>query len=131
MRKELRSKGLHPYMKTTELTCIVCPIGCALRVEQNDDGEVVSVTGNTCPRGAKYGKDEVLHPVRTLTTTVRAAGTDRLLPVKTDRPIPKEKLFEAMEKVNSLSVKAPIRIGDVLMDDLFGAKLVAAANLPA
>ena len=118
-------------MKTTELTCIVCPIGCALRVEQNDDGEVVSVTGNTCPRGAKYGKDEVLHPVRTLTTTVRASNTDRLLPVKTDRPIPKEKLFEAMEKVNSLSVKAPIRIGDVLLDDLFGAKLVAAANLPA
>ena len=118
-------------MKTTELTCIVCPVGCALRVEQNNEGEVISVTGNTCPRGAAYGKDEVLHPVRTLTTTVRVRGAERLLPVKTDRPIPKEKLFEAMEKVNSLSgsVNAPIKIGDVLIDDLFGAKLVAAADL--
>lgn len=118
-------------MKTTELTCIVCPIGCALRVEQNEKGEVVSVSGNTCPRGASYGKDEVLHPVRTLTSTVRVQNAERLLPVKTDRPIPKEKLFAAMEKVNALSVRAPIRIGDVLLDDLFGAKLVAAADLKA
>ena len=116
-------------MKTTELTCIVCPVGCALRVEQNDDGEVVSVTGNTCPRGAAYGKDEVLRPVRTLTTTVRVPNAERLLPVKTDRPIPKEKLFEAMKRVNSLSVSAPVQIGDVLLDDLFGAKLVAAADM--
>ena len=116
-------------MKTTELTCIVCPVGCALRVEQNEEGEVVSVTGNTCPRGAAYGKDEVLHPVRTLTTTVRVRGGERLLPVKTDRPIPKEKLFQAMEKINSLSIDAPIKIGDVLLPDLFGAKLVAAANI--
>ena len=116
-------------MKTTELTCIVCPVGCTLRVEQNDEGEVISVSGTTCPRGAAYGKDEVLHPVRTLTTTVRVRGGERLLPVKTDRPIPKEKLFAAMEKVNALSVDAPVKIGDVLLPDLFGAKLVAAANI--
>lgn len=118
-------------MKTTELTCIVCPVGCALRVEQNDDGEVVNLTGNSCPRGAVYGKDEVLHPVRTLTTTVRVSNGERLLPVKTDRPIPKEKLFEAMEKVNALSVTAPIKIGDILLPDLFGAKLVATADMAA
>lgn len=116
-------------MKTTELTCIVCPVGCALRVEQTDNGEVVSISGNTCPRGAIYGKDEVLHPVRTLTTTVRVSNGEKLLPVKTDRPIPKEKLFAAMEKINALSVLAPVKIGDVLLPDLFGAKLVAAANL--
>ena len=116
-------------MKTTELTCIVCPIGCTLRVEQNDEGEVLSVSGNTCPRGAAYGKDEVLHPVRTLTSTVRVDNADRLLPVKTDRPIPKDKLFDAMEQVNALSVHAPVHIGDVLIPDLFGARLVAAANL--
>ena len=118
-------------MKTTELTCIVCPVGCALRVEQTDGGEVVSVAGNTCPRGAAYGKDEVLHPVRTLTTTVRVRGAERLLPVKTDRPIPKEKLFEAMKQVNALLIDAPVKIGDVLLPDLFGAKLVAAADLTA
>lgn len=116
-------------MKTTELTCIVCPVGCTLRVGQNEKGEVVSVAGNTCPRGETYAKNEVLHPVRTLTTTVRVPNAERLLPVKTDRPIPKETLFAAMEKVNSLSVQAPVKIGDVLLDDLFGAKLVAAANM--
>lgn len=120
-------------MKTTELTCIVCPVGCTLRVVQNEEGEVVDLSGNTCPRGEAYGKDEVLHPVRTLTTTVRVRGGERLLPVKTDRPIPKEKLFEAMEKVNALSltIDAPVKIGDVLLPDLFGARLVAAADLPA
>lgn len=116
-------------MKTRELTCIVCPMGCSLRVELTDEGEVASVAGNTCPRGAAYAKDEVLHPVRTLTTTVRAAGTDRPLPVKTDRPIPKDRLFDAMERVNALQVETPVRIGDVLLDDLFGAKLVATADL--
>ncbi len=116
-------------MKTRELTCIVCPMGCSLRVELTDAGEVASVAGNTCPRGAAYAKDEVLHPVRTLTTTVRAVGTERPLPVKTDRPIPKERLFDAMERVNALRVKTPVRIGDVLLDDLFGAKLVATADL--
>lgn len=118
-------------MKNTELTCIVCPVGCALRVEQTDDGRVVSITGNTCPRGAAYGKAEVLHPVRTLTTTVRVSNAERLLPVKTDRPIPKEKLFAAMEKVNALSINAPVKIGDILLNDLFGARLVAAADMPA
>ncbi len=115
-------------MKTRELTCIVCPMGCTLRVELTDGGEVASVTGNTCPRGAAYAKDEVLHPVRTLTTTVRVAGTNRLVPVKTDRPIPKERLFDAMDRVSTLRVGAPVHIGDVLLDDLFGAKLVATAD---
>lgn len=115
-------------MKTTELTCIVCPIGCTLTAEQNDNGEIVSVTGNTCPRGKVYAENELLHPVRTLTTTVAVKGTTRPLPVKTDRPIPKDKLFEAMKIVNSLCVNTPVHIGDVLYADLFGANLVATAN---
>lgn len=115
-------------MKTTELTCIVCPMGCALQVEQDEDGTVRSVKGNTCPRGAAYGKDEVVNPTRTLTSTVRAAD-GRLVSVKTDRPIPKGKLFEAMERVNDVVASTPIRIGDVLLDDLFGARLVATADL--
>lgn len=116
-------------MKTTELTCIVCPMGCSLRVEQEEDGRILSVTGNTCPRGAEYAKNEVLHPVRTLTTTVRVKNSGKMLPVKTDRPIPKDKLFEAMARVNTLCAVAPVRIGDVLLADLFGARLVATANL--
>lgn len=116
-------------MKITELTCIVCPMGCTLRVEQDDRGAVTSVSGNTCPRGAAYGKDELLHPVRTLTSTVRVCNSSRMLPVKTDRAIPKDKLFEAMARVNQLCVSLPVHIGDVLLEDLYGARLVASADL--
>ncbi len=115
-------------MKTTELTCIVCPMGCTLQVEQDEDGTVRSVHGNSCPRGAAYGKDEVSHPTRTLTSTVRTAD-GRLVSVKTDRPIPKDKLFAAMERVNRVVAQVPIAIGDVLLEDLFGARLVATVGL--
>jgi CxxC motif-containing protein len=115
-------------MKTTELTCIVCPMGCTLTVTQDEEGKILSVTGNTCPRGAVYGENELLHPVRTLTTTVRTKG-GRLLPVKTDKPIPKEHLCDAMEQVNRLSAPDDAKIGDVLLADLFGANLVATADL--
>lgn len=115
-------------MKTTELTCIVCPMGCTLTVTQNQEGEILSVEGNTCPRGVSYAKNELLHPVRTLTTTVKTAS-GKLLPVKTDRPIPKESLFAAMEQVNGVIAPDGVKIGDVLLADLFGANLVATADL--
>ena len=115
-------------MKTTELTCIVCPIGCTLTATQNENGEIVSVTGNTCVRGKTYAENELLHPVRTLTTTVAVKGSCKPLPVKTDAPIPKDKLFDAMQIVNALGGESPGRSGDGRYADLFGANLVATAN---
>lgn len=115
-------------MKTTELTCIVCPMGCTLTVTQNEEGEILSVEGNTCPRGVPYAKNELLHPVRTLTTTVKTVS-GKLLPVKTDKPIPKESLFAAMERVNGITAPDKVQIGEVLLADLFGANLVATAQL--
>ncbi len=110
-----------------ELTCIVCPMGCTLTVTLDENGDVLSVDGGTCKRGVEYGKNECLHPVRTLTTTVKTAS-GRPIPVKTASPIPKEKLFEAMARANRLTVSLPVHIGDVLIQDLFGAKLVATAD---
>ena len=72
-----------------ELTCIVCPIGCSLSVDI-EDGKVVDVKGNTCPRGKTYAENECVSPVRTITTSV-ACKTGEMLSVKTDRPIPKKK----------------------------------------
>ena len=70
----------------TELICITCPKGCHLRV---DEEKGFAVTGNSCPRGAEYGRNELQHPVRTVTSTVRIQGADLpRLPVKTDRPLP-------------------------------------------
>jgi CxxC motif-containing protein len=109
-----------------ELTCIVCPIGCQLTVEL-EEGKVRSVSGNTCPRGKAYAEAECIAPMRTLTTTVRCKG-GKLLPVKTDRPIPKEKLFAAMEMVNNIHPTLPISQGDVIIKEIFGAQLVATGN---
>ena len=115
-------------MEIKELICINCPMGCNLTVTV-ENGEVLSVTGNTCPRGIEYGKNEVLHPVRTLTSTVRVDNREIMLPVRSDRAIPKECLFEAMEKVNSVTVSAPVSIGDVLLSDFYGANLIATMNV--
>ena len=72
-----------------ELTCIICPRGCHLVVDDE-----LNVTGNTCPRGAVYAKQELTHPTRTLTSTVRIESEIEVsLPVKSDKPLPKEKIF--------------------------------------
>lgn len=108
-----------------DLTCIVCPMGCSLSVEL-EDGNVVSVTGNTCPRGAEYAKNECTNPMRTVTSTVKCAdGTP--IPVKTDRTIPKEKISECMRIINGAVAKIPVSVGDVIVADVFGSNVVATA----
>ena len=110
-----------------ELTCIVCPLGCSLTVEV-DNGKVLSVSGNTCPRGEVYAKSECVNPMRVLTTTVKCEN-GKMLSVKTDRAIPKEKLFEAMQIVNGVIARLPICAGDVIIENVFGANVVATQNL--
>ncbi|MBR6728595.1 MAG: DUF1667 domain-containing protein [Clostridia bacterium] len=108
-----------------ELTCIICPKGCTLLAEVN--GEAVSVSGNDCPRGAEYAKNECVNPVRTVTSTVRTKS-GVLVPVKTKKPIPKNRMEECMKIINSLSPDLPICVGDVIMEDVFGSALVATQN---
>ena len=103
-----------------ELTCIVCPIGCTLRVTM-DGGKFVSVTGNTCPRGAKYAETEMTAPRRVLTSTVKVSGGHLpLCPVRTKGDTPKETLFQAMRAVNQVWIPAPVSIGQVVIEDLCG-----------
>lgn len=106
-----------------ELTCIACPLGCSLTVTL-EGKTVISVEGNTCPRGKDYAINECTAPVRTVTSTVMCENGD-LVSVKTKNPIPKDKVFEAMRVINSTTAKLPIKVGDVLIDDLFGSPVVA------
>lgn len=111
----------------TELTCIVCPRGCHLIVD--DD---LKVTGNSCPRGEAYGKQEVTDPRRTVTSTVRVDSTEfAVLPVKTKGDISKGKIFEVMEEINKVHAHVPVHIGDVLVHDIAGSgvDLVATRTL--
>ena len=108
-----------------ELTCIVCPMGCSLVVEL-EDGKVKSVSGNTCKRGEEYANNECTNPMRTVTTTVKCDdGTP--LPVKTEKPIPKEKIFECMKIINNSTAHLPISVGDVIIEDVFVINVVATA----
>lgn len=113
----------------TNLICITCPKGCRLTVDENND---YAVTGNACPRGAEYARNEMLHPVRVITSTVRVAGAAiPRLPVKTDKPLPKELMFDCMELINALNVQAPVKVGQVLAADILGTdvNIVATKSL--
>jgi len=110
-----------------ELTCIVCPLGCVITAEI-ENGKVIGIWGNSCPRGKAYAETECTAPMRTITTTVRCAGGE-ILPVKTASPIPKDKIFEAMAIINKSSPVLPIRAGDVIIENVFGSKVIAVKNL--
>jgi CxxC motif-containing protein len=102
----------------TELICIVCPKGCHLQV---DPGKGFAVTGNTCDRGVEYGKAEIEHPTRMVTSTVCIEGAALpRMPVKTDKPIPKGKIFEAMVTLDDLDLNGPFNAGAVVVPDLCG-----------
>ena len=110
-----------------ELICIICPMGCNLTAKIVNN-EVTDVIGNTCPRGKIYAQNELTNPTRTITTTIRCSDGS-LLPVKTSSPIPKDKIMETMNIINSHTAHLPLSIGDVIIDNVFGSKIVAAKNM--
>ena len=114
---------------TRELTCIVCPRGCDLTVTI-EDGKVISVGGNACRRGVTYAENECTHPVRTVTSTM-ACENGAVVSVKTDRPIPKELVFDCMKAINAAKAPEGTKIGDVLIANVLGtdANIVATQNV--
>ena len=118
-------------MNKRELICIGCPMGCPIVVEM-EDGKVLSVTGNTCPRGESYARKEVTNPTRIVTTTVRVdGGKVPMINVKTERDIPKDKIFECIAALRGVTMKAPIHIGDIILENVAdtGVNIVAAGNV--
>ena len=99
-----------------ELTCIVCPRGCRLKVDDN-----MEVSGNACPRGKIYAINELTHPTRTITSSIRVTNRPyTLVSVKTSNPIPKDKMFDVMKEIDKLSIEAPTRIGQVVLANVLG-----------
>ena len=118
---------------TRELTCIGCPLGCSITVTMNGT-DVVSVTGNTCPRGDAYARKEVTNPTRIVTSTVRVeGGISPMVNVKTASDIPKSKIFECVSALKNVVVTAPVKIGDVVLSNVAGTgvDVVAAKNIVA
>jgi CxxC motif-containing protein len=113
-------------MKRT-LTCIECPIGCEIEVEL-EDGKVVSLMGNGCLRGKAYAEAEVVCPKRVVTSTVRAENGE-MIPVKTDKPVRKDAIFEVMQKINQTTCKMPVALGDILVENICDdANLIVTGN---
>jgi len=106
-------------MKRT-FTCIVCPNGCEMEAEY-EGTNVLSVTGNLCPKGRDYVTQELVDPRRTIASSVRVTGG--ILPltsVRITRAIPKDRIFDVMEEINKVTLAAPVRIGDVVIENVLG-----------
>ena len=109
-----------------DLICIVCPKGCNLKVEI-DGSSVISVDGNTCKRGLDYAINECTNPMRCVTSTMKTKDGEPVS-VKTDRPIPKDKIFDLMKIINNQTVLLPICVGDVIIKDVFGCNIISTQN---
>jgi CxxC motif-containing protein len=112
-------------------TCVICPIGCEIDVDVKD-GEIVSMEGNKCTKSEDFVRQELVEPMRTLTTTVRIKGARwPMLPVRTDKPIPKRLFFDVMKEVADVEVRAPVKVSDVVLRDVAssGADIIASRNM--
>lgn len=117
-----------------ELTCIVCPVGCSLTVDETpsrtDNGEM-SVTGNRCQRGKVYAQEEVRAPKRTVTATCRI-GTDshaiKRIPVKTTVPCPKERIPALLADIYKAELKLPVNRGDTVISNWNGLEMDVVAT---
>ena len=109
------------------LVCIICPRGCQLSVKSEDTG--IKVLGNLCPRGEKYAIDECTAPVRNVTSTIRINNRDKMVSVKTKNPIAKNKIFDLMKLIRQATVSAPIKTGDVIINNVFGTDIVATKTI--
>ena len=115
-------------VEKVELTCITCPMGCQLTATV-EDGTVTDVTGNTCPRGAQYAREELTTPMRMLTGTVKCKRGR--LPVVSAAKLPKTGIIAAAAALRSVKVTAPVKAGDVIVKNImgFGVDIVAARDM--
>ena len=111
------------------LTCIICPKSCTLCVDGPEDA--LKVTGFRCPKGQEYAFCECLHPVRTVTALVRIANRENtMVSVKTETPVPKEHMMDVIEALRPIRLNAPIAIGTVVLEEIYGTRIVVTKNIP-
>ena len=118
-------------MEGKELACICCPLGCQITAKI-ENGAVTAIQGNSCPRGEKYARTEVLHPVRIVTTTVPVTGgASGRVSVKTKQEIPKDKIMECVRKLQHVCAEAPVEIGEIILENVAetGVDIVTTAKV--
>ena len=118
-------------MSTREFTCVVCPNGCTIVVDVDDDETpvVTRVQGNVCRRGESWARQEVENPMRTIASSVPVdKGDFPLVSVRTNRPVPLAKIREVMEEIRRVSLSAPVEIGDVIVPSPAGCDTEVVAT---
>jgi CxxC motif-containing protein len=109
--------------------CIGCPLGCRLELDEDAAGEIVEIRGAGCRKGDRYAAQEHSDPRRMITSTVAIEGARwRRLPVKSTAPIPRDQVRAAAAALSTVTVAAPIRLGDVIDDDLLGTGIAVIAT---
>jgi len=113
--------------KIFNVTCIICPLSCEIKVQMEGD-KIVSVEGHSCPRGKEYAIQEVTEPKRIVMSVVKVKDGDfPTVSVKTDKPVPKELIPKIMKELANIEVKAPVKLGQILVENIgnSGANIVA------
>ena len=111
-----------------EFVCITCPMGCHLTVNDDDKNNII-VTGNTCPRGKQYGINEVTRPKRMVTSGVKVTGgIDSVVSVKTREAIDKHLIFDVLNELKGVELKAPVKIGDVVIKNVLNTNVDVIAS---
>jgi len=111
------------------MICISCPRGCHLTVVCDNESVECTVSGNRCPRGEAYARQEMLNPCRVVTAVIRTNRNELLyLPVRTDKPLPKEHIDELLNMLYSMTVQLPVRRGDVIVADVAGTGINVIAS---
>ncbi len=113
-----------------EIICINCPLGC--RVKVTTEGQsVTAVSGNGCPRGESYARQECIRPMRMLTAVIPCSGSRRPLSVRTDRPVPKDRIADCMAFLMKLEPAAPVHMGQVIAENILGtgADIIATGDM--
>jgi len=120
-------------MDTQNYTCIVCPQSCKIELTIHDD-HTFTTTGNNCKRGHDYVIQEYTNPQRTLTTTVKINhATYANIPVVSESPIDRSKFFACLEHLYHIDVTAPVKEGDIIVEDILGTgvNILAARDMDA
>lgn len=118
-------------MEEKKLTCIGCPLGCEIEVKMQER-QIISIIGNTCKRGELYVREEVTNPSRIVTSTVKVEnGNAPMVSVKTQKTVPKGKIFECIKELKAISIKAPVKIGDIIIENTAntGISIIATKNV--
>ena len=113
--------------------CVVCPIGCEIDVV-HEDGKIISMEGNRCERSEEFVSQELVEPMRILTTTVRIQGARwPVIPVRTDKPVPKRLFPRIMRRLRRVELQAPVSMLDIVMKDVAGtgANIIATRSMPS